>query len=145
MRTSPQELFEAGAHIGHQRKRWNPKTRPYIFDHRGGVTVIDLVKTCDQIEKAYEVAKGIVAGGGDIWFIGTKKQAKEIVKEGASSVEMPFCVNRWLGGTLTNFQTIEKSLGKYKKFLHLEEAGEIAKMHKKEGAAIRRKMDRMRN
>jgi small subunit ribosomal protein S2 len=145
MRTSPQELFEAGAHIGHQKKRWNPKTRPYIFDHRGGITIIDLVKTCEQVEKACEAAKNIVAGGGNIWFIGTKKQAKEIIKEGAMAVEMPFCVNRWLGGTLTNFQTIERSLNKYKKFLHMEEVGEIAKMHKKEGASIRREMVRMHN
>jgi small subunit ribosomal protein S2 len=145
MRTSPQELFEAGAHIGHQRKRWNPKTRPYIFAHRGGVTIIDLVKTCGQIEKACEMVRDVVAGGGDVWFIGTKKQAKEIVKDGASSVDMPFCVNRWLGGTLTNFQTIEKSLNKYRKFLHMEESGEISKMHKKEGAAVRREMVRMGN
>lgn len=143
MRTSPQELFEAGVHIGHQKRRWNPKTRPYIFDHRGGVTIIDLVKTCDQIEKACEIAKKVVAGGADIWFVGTKKQAKDIIKEGAMSVEMPFCVNRWLGGTLTNFQTIERSLNKFRKFLKMEESGELAKMHKKEAAAIKREMNRM--
>ncbi|MDR1528579.1 MAG: 30S ribosomal protein S2 [Puniceicoccales bacterium] len=143
MRTSAEELFEAGVHVGHQKKRWNPKTRPYIFDHRNGITIINLVKTCEQIEKACEVAKNIVAGGGDIWFVGTKKQARDITKEGATSVDMPFCVNRWLGGTLTNFQTIECSLNKYKKFLTMEESGELAKMHKKEGAAVRRKMNRM--
>jgi small subunit ribosomal protein S2 len=143
MRTSPEELFEAGVHIGHQRKRWNPKTLPYIFAHRSGVTIIDLVKTCNQIEKACEVAKNVVAGGGDIWFVGTKKSAKEVVKEGAVSVDMPYCVSRWLGGTLTNFQTIERSLNKYKKFLRMDESGEIAKMYKKEGAAVRREMNRM--
>ncbi|MDR2778969.1 MAG: 30S ribosomal protein S2 [Puniceicoccales bacterium] len=145
MRTSAQELFEAGVHIGHQRKRWNPKTRPYIFDHRNGITIINLVKTCEQIEKACEVAKNIVAGGGDVWFVGTKIQARDVTREGAISVDMPFCINRWLGGTLTNFQTIERSLNKYKKFLTLEESGEIAKMYKKEAAAIRRKMNRMHN
>ncbi|MDR2776741.1 MAG: 30S ribosomal protein S2 [Puniceicoccales bacterium] len=143
MRTSAEELFEAGVHVGHQKKRWNPKTRPYIFDHRNGITIINLVKTCEQIEKACEIAKNIVAGGGDIWFVGTKKQAKDVTKEGATSVDMPFCVNRWLGGTLTNFQTIECSLNKYKKFLTMEESGELAKMHKKEAAAVRRKMNRM--
>ncbi|MDR2602986.1 MAG: 30S ribosomal protein S2 [Puniceicoccales bacterium] len=143
MRTSTEELFEAGVHFGHQKKRWNPKTRPYIFDHRNGITIINLVKTCEQIEKAGEVAKNIVAGGGDIWFVGTKKQARDITKEGATSVDMPFCTNRWLGGTLTNFQTIECSLNKYKKFLTMEESGELAKMHKKEAAAVRRKMNRM--
>ncbi|MDR1890991.1 MAG: 30S ribosomal protein S2 [Puniceicoccales bacterium] len=145
MRTSPQELFEAGVHIGHQRKRWNPKNHQYIFDHRNGITIINLVKTCDQIEKACEVVKNIVAGGGDVWFVGTKKQAQDVTKEGATSVDMPFCISRWLGGTLTNFQTIERSLNKYKKFLTLEESGELAKMHKKEAAVIRRKMNRMHN
>ncbi|MDR2432935.1 MAG: 30S ribosomal protein S2 [Puniceicoccales bacterium] len=143
MRTSAEELFEAGVHLGHQKKRWNPKTRPYIFDHRNGMTIINLVRTCEQIEKAGDVAKNIVAGGGDIWFVGTKKQARDTIKEGATSVDMPFCVNRWLGGTLTNFQTIECSLNKYKKFLTMEESGELAKMHKKEAAAVRRKMNRM--
>lgn len=145
MRTTPQELFEAGAHIGHQRRRWNPKTRPYIFDHRNGVSIIDLEKTCAQIEKACEVAKKVVAGGNLIWFVGTKKQATEIIREAAQSVEMPFCANRWLGGTLTNFQTIERSLKKYKKFLKMDESGELAKMPKKEGAAVRREMVRMHN
>ncbi|MDR1457619.1 MAG: 30S ribosomal protein S2 [Puniceicoccales bacterium] len=143
MKTSAEELFEAGVHLGHQKKRWNPKTRPYIFDHRNGITIINLIKTCEQIEKAGEVSKNIVAGGGDIWFVGTKKQARDITKEGATSVDMPFCINRWLGGTLTNFQTIECSLNKYKKFLTMEESGELAKMHKKEAAAVRRKMNRM--
>ena len=143
MKVTPQELFEVGAHIGHQRRRWNPKTRPYIFDHRNGITIIDLVKTCKQIEDACEVAKNVVSGGGDIWFVGTKKQAKDVMKEGATAVDMPFCVNRWLGGTLTNFQTVERSLNKYKKFLRLEESGDLAKMHKKEAAAIKREMNRM--
>lgn len=143
MKITPQELFEVGAHIGHQRRRWNPKTRPYIFDHRNGITIIDLVKTCKQIEDACEVAKNVVSGGGDIWFVGTKKQAKDVMKEGATAVDMPFCVNRWLGGTLTNFQTVERSLNKYKKFLRLEESGDLAKMHKKEAAAIKREMNRM--
>ena len=143
MKVTPQELFEVGAHIGHQRRRWNPKTRPYIFDHRNGITIIDLVKTCKQIEDACEVAKNVVSGGGVIWFVGTKKQAKDVMKEGATAVDMPFCVNRWLGGTLTNFQTVERSLNKYKKFLRLEESGDLAKMHKKEAAAIKREMNRM--
>ena len=143
MKVTPQELFEVGAHIGHQKRRWNPKTRPYIFDHRNGITIIDLVKTCKQIEDACEVAKNVVSGGGDIWFVGTKKQAKDVMKEGATAVDMPFCVNRWLGGTLTNFQTVERSLNKYKKFLRLEEAGDLAKMHKTEAAAIKREMNRM--
>jgi len=125
MKTSPKELFEAGVHIGHQQKRWNPKTRPYIYDHRGGISVINLEKTCEQIGKAWDFMSNLIASGQDIWFVGTKKQARDIVKEGASAVEMPFCANRWLGGTLTNFQTIERSLLKSKKFLKMEEEGEL--------------------
>ncbi|MDE6431813.1 MAG: 30S ribosomal protein S2 [Opitutales bacterium] len=145
MKTSPKELFEAGVHIGHQQKRWNPKTRPYIYDHRGGITIINLEKTCEQIDKAWEFMRKTVASGPDIWFVGTKKQAQDIIREGASAVEMPFCANRWLGGTLTNFQTIERSLAKYKKFLKMDESGELAKLPKKESASIRRVMNKMHN
>ncbi|MDR0679749.1 MAG: 30S ribosomal protein S2 [Puniceicoccales bacterium] len=145
MRTSPKELFEAGVHVGHQRKRWNPKTRPYIYDHRGGISIINLEKTCEQIDKAWDFMRNLTASGQDIWFVGTKKQARDIVKEGAGAVEMPFCANRWLGGTLTNFQTIERSLLKYKKFLKMEEEGELAKLPKKEEASIKRVMHKMHN
>lgn len=145
MKTSPKELFEAGVHIGHQQKRWNPKTRPYIYDHRGGITIINLEKTCEQIDKAWEATRNIAASGTNILFVGTKKQAQAIIREGASVVEMPFCANRWLGGTLTNFQTIERSLDKYKKFLKMEEAGELLKLPKKELASIKREMNRMHN
>jgi small subunit ribosomal protein S2 len=145
MKTSPKELFEAGVYIGHQKKRWNPKTRPYIYDHRWGVSIIDLEKTCEQIEKAWSSMSDIVAGGQDVWFVGTKKQAQDIIREGANAVDMPFCANRWLGGTLTNFRTIECSLTKYKKFLKMDEDGELAKLPKKEGASIRRKMNKMHN
>ncbi|MDR1255719.1 MAG: 30S ribosomal protein S2 [Puniceicoccales bacterium] len=145
MKTSPKELFEAGVHIGHQRKRWNPKTWPYIYDHRGGISIINLEKTCEQINRAWDFMRDLVASGQDIWFVGTKKQARDIIKEGAGAVEMPFCATRWLGGTLTNFQTIERSLLKYKKFLKMEEEGELAKLPKKEGASIRRVMNKMFN
>ncbi len=145
MKTSPKELFEAGVHIGHQQKRWNPKTRPYIYGNRGGITIINLEKTCEQIDKAWEFMRKTIASGADIWFIGTKKQASDIIREGATAVEMPFCASRWLGGTLTNFQTIERSLVKYKKFLKMEESGELAKLPKKEAASIKRTMNKMHN
>ena len=90
MKVTPQELFEVGAHIGHQRRSWNPKTHPYIFDHHNGITIIDLIKTCKQIEDAYKIAKNVVSGGGDIWFVGTKKQTKDVMKEGATAVDIPF-------------------------------------------------------
>ncbi|MDR3273802.1 MAG: 30S ribosomal protein S2 [Puniceicoccales bacterium] len=145
MKTSPKELFEAGVHVGHRQKRWNPKTRPYIYDHRGGISIINLEKTCEQIDRAWDFMSNLIASGQDIWFVGTKKQARDIIKEGAGAVEMPFCANRWLGGTLTNFQTIERSLLKYKKFLKMEEEGELAKLPKKEGASIKRVMNKMHN
>jgi small subunit ribosomal protein S2 len=145
MKTSPKELFEAGVHIGHQQKRWNPKTRPYIYAHRGGISIINLEKTCEQINRAWDFIGDAVASGQNVWFVGTKKQARDIIREGASAVDMPFCANRWLGGTLTNFQTIERSLIKYKKFIKMEEDGELAKFPKKELASIRRVMNRMHN
>jgi small subunit ribosomal protein S2 len=145
MKTSSKELFEAGVHIGHQQKRWNPKTRPYIYAHRGGISIINLEKTCEQIDRAWNFISDTIASGQDMWFVGTKKQARDILKEGASAVDMPFCANRWLGGTLTNFQTIERSLIKYKKFIKMDEDGELTKLPKKELASIRRVMNKMHN
>ena len=143
MKTTPRELFDAGVHIGHQRKRLNPKTKPYIYGQVGGVTIIDLEKTCEQIERSCDIMQEIAARGDDIWFIGTKKQAQDIIREGASVVTMPYCASRWLGGCLTNFTTVERSLNKYKKFLKMEEDGSLAAMYKKEAAVIRREMTRM--
>ncbi len=145
MKTTPKELFEAGVHIGHQQKRWNPKTRPYIYDNRGGITIINIEKTCAQIDAAWDFIYKTTAAGMDIWFVGTKKQAQDIIREGAGAIGMPFCANRWLGGTLTNFQTIEHSLAKYKKFLKMEESGELDKLPKKESASIKRVMNKMHN
>lgn len=143
MKTTPRELFDAGVHIGHQRKRLNPKTKPYIYGQVGGITIIDLEKTCEQIERSCDALQEIAARGDDIWFIGTKKQAQDIIREGANVVTMPYCASRWLGGCLTNFTTVERSLNKYKKFLKMEEDGSLAAMYKKEAAVIRREMTRM--
>lgn len=143
MNITIEELFDAGVHIGHQVRRWNPKSSPFIFDHRSGVTIIDLEKTLEQLSHAYKFLQETVACHGEVMFVGTKKQAQEIVRESASAVHMPFCSNRWLGGTLTNFQTIEKSLGKYKRFLKMDSDGSFDKMPNKEVAAIRRQMARM--
>lgn len=143
MKTTPRELFDAGVHIGHQRKRLNPKTKPYIYGQVGGITIIDLEKTCEQIERSCDALQEIAARGDDIWFIGTKKQAQDIIREGANVVTMPYCASRWLGGCLTNFATVERSLNKYKKFLKMEEDGSLAAMYKKEAAVIRREMTRM--
>lgn len=141
--TTVRDLLDAGVHFGHQTKRWNPRSKPFIFDHRQGVTIIDLGKTYAALEKACEAVTELVANGGNILFVGTKRQAQEIVREAASSVNMPFCVDRWLGGTLTNFATVKASIAKYKKYQAMDTSGELQKLGGKEQAAIRREMVRM--
>ena len=143
MNITVKDLLDAGVHFGHQTRRWNPKSKPYVFDHRSGVSIIDLEKTYAQLEKSAAALEEIVAGGKDVIFVGTKRQAQEILREAANMCGMPYCVNRWLGGTLTNFETILTSLKKYKKFLGMEAAGALDKLYAKEAAAIRREMDRM--
>lgn len=141
--TTPKDLFDAGVHFGHQLRRWNPKSKPYVFDNRNGISIIDLEKTHVLLDKACDFVEKIVASGEDILFVGTKKQAQEIIREAAVVCQMPFCVNRWMGGGLTNFATIKTSLAKYRKFLKMDEDGELAKLPGKEEAAIRRQMSRM--
>ncbi len=135
--------MDAGVHFGHQTRRWNPRSKPYVYDHRSGVSIINLEKTYEQLEKAVALIEETVATGKDIMFVGTKRQAQEILREVAQGCNMPYCVNRWLGGTLTNFSTILASLKKYKKFLDMETNGEMEKLYAKEAAAIRRQMSRM--
>jgi small subunit ribosomal protein S2 len=143
MNLTPKDLLDAGVHFGHQTKRWNPRFKGFLFDHRQGISIIDLIKTHDCLEKAYTFLENLVADGDDILFVGTKRQAQEIVREAASSTGMPFCVNRWMGGTLTNFETIKRSIAKYKRYQEMESSGELGKMHKKEASAIKREMERM--
>jgi len=143
MNTTPKDLLDAGVHFGHQLRRWNPKSKPYVYDNRNGISIIDLGKTHALLEKAYKFIEDTVASGKDVLFIGTKKQAQEIVREAATASQMPFCVNRWMGGGLTNFATIKTSLAKYRKFLKMDRDGDLAKLPGKEEAAIRRQMARM--
>ena len=143
MNITVKDLLDAGVHFGHQTRRWNPKSKPYVYDHRSGVSIIDLEKTFAALEKAVAFAEEIVAEGKDIMFIGTKRQAQEILREASNMCGMPYCVNRWLGGTLTNFETILTSLKKYRKFQNMEASGELSKLYAKEAAAIRREMSRM--
>jgi small subunit ribosomal protein S2 len=138
-----QDLLEAGVHFGHQMRRWNPKSKGFVHSVQSGVSIIDLEQTYDRLEKACAFLEELVAGGKDVLFVGTKRQAQEIIREAANSVSMPFCASRWMGGCLTNFSTIKRSLDKYKRFLAMETNGEFAKMHKKELAVIRREMSRM--
>jgi len=143
MNTTPKDLLDAGVHFGHQLRRWNPKSKPYVYDNRNGISIIDLEKTHALLEKACAKIEDTVASGKDVLFIGTKKQAQEIVREAATACQMPFCVNRWMGGGLTNFTTIKTSLAKYRKFLKMDQEGELEKLPGKEEAAIRRQMSRM--
>lgn len=143
MNTTPKDLLDAGVHFGHQLRRWNPKSKPYVYANRNGISIIDLEKTHHLLEKACAFVEETVASGKNILFIGTKKQAQEIMREAASASQMPFCVNRWMGGGLTNFATIKTSLAKYRKFLKMDREGELEKLPGKEEAAIRRQMSRM--
>src|SRR3954469_8557823 len=143
MNITPKDLLDAGVHLGHQTKRWNPRSKPYVFDHRQGITIIDLEKTHANLQKACNFIESLVAGGGDVLLVGTKRQAQELVKEAAAATNMPFVTNRWMGGTLTNFETIKKSLAKFKKYQAMDASGELGKFSSKEESAIRREMARM--
>lgn len=137
------DLLDAGVHFGHQTKRWNPRSKPYVFDHRQGISIIDLGKTHSALEKACAFIEETVGNGGNLLFVGTKRQAQDIVREAATSTNMPYCVDRWLGGTLTNYQTVKRSIAKYKKYQAMETSGEMDKLPSKEVAAIKREMTRM--
>ncbi len=143
MNITPKDLLDAGVHLGHQTKRWNPRSKPYIFDHRQGITIIDLEKTHAQLEKACTFLENLVASGDEVLLVGTKRQAQELIKEAAAATNMPYVTNRWMGGTLTNFETIKKSLAKFKKYQAMDASGELAKFSSKEESAIRREMARM--
>ena len=143
MNITPKDLLDAGVHLGHQTKRWNPRSKPYIFDHRQGITIIDLEKTHVALEKACAFLENLVASGDDVLLVGTKRQAQELVREAAAATNMPYVTTRWMGGTLTNFETIKKSLAKFKKYQAMDANGELAKFSSKEESAIRREMARM--
>ncbi|NIA10827.1 MAG: 30S ribosomal protein S2, partial [Nitrospiraceae bacterium] len=115
------QLLETGVHFGHQTRRWNPKTKPYIFAAKNGIYIIDLQKTVPLFEKAYRFIRDTVAEGKSILFVGTKKQAHESIKEEALRCGMHFVNHRWLGGTMTNYDTIRKSIDRFKKLEEMEE------------------------
>ena len=114
MNVSVKDLLDAGVHFGHQVRRWNPKSKPFVYDNRHGISIINLEKTYDLLEKAAEAIEGIVASGKQVLLVGTKRQAIEPIRELAAATNMPFCVNRWMGGTLTNYETVSNSIAKYK-------------------------------
>jgi small subunit ribosomal protein S2 len=143
MNVSVKDLLDAGVHFGHQVRRWNPKSKPFVYDNRHGISIIDLEKTYDLLEKAAKAIEEVVGSGKQVLIVGTKRQAIEPVRELAAATNMPFCVNRWMGGTLTNYETVSTSIAKYKKYLRMEEDGTLDKMHGKESASIKRQMTRM--
>ncbi|MEO7300321.1 MAG: 30S ribosomal protein S2 [Verrucomicrobiota bacterium] len=137
------ELLDAGVHFGHQTKRWNPKMKPFIFDARNGIHIIDLSKTLTQLEKACEFLTQTVTKGGNILFVGTKKQAQEAIKESAKSCGQLYITERWLGGTLTNYQTVKKSIARMKQIEKMESDGSINQYGKQEQAVYRREATRL--
>ena len=137
-----QELLDAGVHFGHQTKRWNPKMKPFIFDARNGIHIIDLSKTAVQLEAACNFLSSTVAKGGRVLFVGTKKQAQEAVKETAKASNQFYVTERWLGGTLTNFQTVKRSIARMKEIEKMEADGTINQYVKQEQSMIRREAAR---
>ena len=140
---SMKQLLEAGVHFGHQTRRWNPKMAPYIFTERNGIYIIDLQKTVKKLNEAYFFARDIVANGGDILFVGTKKQAQDSVKEEAIRCEMPFVNARWLGGMLTNFTTIRGRIRRLKQLREMEENGTFDLLPKKEVAGLKLEIEKL--
>ena len=132
------QLLEAGVHFGHQTRRWNPKMEPYIFGERNGIHIIDLRQTLEEIERAYDFVRDVVSKGGQVLFVGTKKQAQPAILEAATNSEMPYVNFRWLGGMLTNFKTINKRIFYMKELARMEESGDMEQLPKKERLRLRR-------
>ena len=137
------QLLESGVHFGHQTKRWNPKMKPYIYGARNGIYIVDLQKSLPYIKKAYEKVVEIMQGGGNILFIGTKKQAGTVVAEEALRCNMPYVTERWLGGMLTNFSTIRQSVNRLNDLEALKNSEEFLKFTKKEMAKMDREIEKL--
>ncbi len=139
------ELLEAGVHFGHQTKRWNPKMQKYIFGERNGIYIIDLQKTLKKFREAYAFVRDLAAEGGIVLFVGTKKQAQETVLEETTRCGMFYVNHRWLGGTLTNFATIRKSIARLKKLDEMSETGEYERLPKKEVIGLERERAKLQS
>jgi len=140
---SMKQLLEAGVHFGHQTRRWNPKMKKYIFTERNGIYIIDLQKTVKKVEEAYNWVKELAANGGTMLFVGTKKQAQDSVKEEAIRSGMYYVNQRWLGGTLTNFETIQKRIGRLKDIERMAEDGTFEVLPKKEVVQLKKELERL--
>ncbi len=143
MAVSMRELLEAGVHFGHQTQRWNPKMRPYIFTERNGIHIVDLRMTVSQADRAYELVKEATTKGGTILFVGTKKQAQDAVRKAAEACDMPYVNHRWLGGMLTNFQTIHRRIMYMRELERMDTSGEMEALPKKERLRLRREMAKL--
>lgn len=139
-----EELLEAGLHFGHQSRRWNPKMNPYIFDRRNGIHIIDLNKSLFLLEKAAAFVEQQAEKGRTILLVGTKKQAQDIIKESAEAANIPYVSHRWMGGMLTNADTIRQRVARLKELNELDSNGAIEQMHKKEASVIRHELNKLR-
>ena len=137
------QLLDAGVHFGHQTRRWNPKMKRFIHGERNGIYIIDLQQTLDRVGTAYSFVRDLVADGGTILFVGTKKQAQDPVQSYAERCGMPYVNERWLGGMLTNFQTISKRVAKMKEYQRMRDSGEFEAMPKKEALLISRELEKL--
>lgn len=140
---SMKQLLEAGVHFGHQTRRWNPKMAPYIFTERNGIYIIDLQKTVRKVDEAYQFVRNTVAEGGTLLFVGTKKQAQETVRQEAERCGMPYVNQRWLGGMLTNFQTIRSRIERLQQLENMETDGSFYLLPKKEVLQLRKEKERL--
>src|SRR5262245_36211367 len=137
------QLLEAGVHFGHQTRRWNPKMRRFIFGERNGIYIIDLQQTLERIDTAYRFIRRTVEDGGNVLFVGTKKQAQEPIQNEAQRSGMPYVNYRWLGGMLTNFQTVHSRVSQLRELERLVQSGETAQMPKKEALKITRDLTKL--
>src|SRR5690606_21592674 len=137
------QLLEAGVHFGHQTRRWNPKMAPYIFTERNGIYIIDLQKTVRKVDEAYQFVRNTVAEGGTVLFVGTKKQAQETIRQEAERCGMPYVNQRWLGGMLTNFQTIRSRIDRLEQLETMESDGSLELLPKREGIQLQKEKERL--
>ena len=140
---SMKDLLESGVHFGHRTQKWNPYMEPYIFAARNDIHIIDLQQTVQALEEAYEVVRDIVAKGGSVLFVGTKRQAQDIIKTNAEKVGMPYVIGRWLGGTLTNWQTIRERIHELERLEGMRDRGEFEVFTKKEALGMTREIERL--
>ena len=140
---SMKQLLEAGVHFGHQTRRWNPKMAPYIYTERNGIYIIDLQKSVGKVDEAYKAMADITADGGTILFVGTKKQAQDAIKTEAERCNMFYVNERWLGGMLTNFKTIQSRIARLKAIETMEEDGTFDVLPKKEVIKLKKELDKL--